>query len=130
MTDFLKMIPLLREQMTAGRWQSDIIKPITLILGMLFVAFLISLLVSEKYPWAPVMLGSLICLLIFLLVFAYVYCLFVDRDSLRSERHSISKLAIEHGVFGDSESGILSIEHEMVNPDTPQIENKNGKSIA
>jgi len=38
---------------------------------------------------------------------AYLYCLFADRDALRSETYSIQKLAIEKGFIGDSIIGIL-----------------------
>ena len=38
---------------------------------------------------------------------AFIYCLFVDRDALRSETYSIQKLAIEKGFVGDSSVGIL-----------------------
>jgi hypothetical protein len=33
-----------------------------------------------------------------------------DRDSLRSERYSIQKLAIEKEIVGDNISGVLSID--------------------
>ena len=45
-------------------------------------------------------------------VFAYIYLLLHDRDALRSEKYSIQKLAIEHGLVGDSETGIFNIDAE------------------
>lgn len=46
--------------------------------------------------------------------FAYVYCLLYDRDALRSERYSLQKMAIEHGMIGDSKTGPFS-ETELSN---------------
>lgn len=45
-----------------------------------------------------------------LYLFAYTYCLFKDRDALRTERYSIQKLAIEKGFVGDSLTGTLRHE--------------------
>jgi hypothetical protein len=41
---------------------------------------------------------------------AYFILLFVDRDALRSERFTLSKLAIEKSVTGDSLRGFAAIE--------------------
>jgi len=41
---------------------------------------------------------------------AYFVLLFVDRDALRSERFTLSKLAIEKSVTGDSLKGFVAIE--------------------
>ena len=38
---------------------------------------------------------------------AYIYLLIADRDALRSETFSLSKLAIEKGLVGDNISGLI-----------------------
>ena len=43
-------------------------------------------------------------------VFSYVYLLFKDRDALRSERFTLSKIAMEKGYYGDSLTGTLRHE--------------------
>ena len=43
-------------------------------------------------------------------ILAYIYLLFHDRDALRSEKYSLQKLAIERGLVGDSETGIIDID--------------------
>ena len=40
-------------------------------------------------------------------LFAYVFCLFKDRDALRSESFSLRKMEIEKGLYGDSDMGLV-----------------------
>jgi hypothetical protein len=40
-----------------------------------------------------------------------LFCLVRDRDALRSEKYALNKMAIEHGLLGDSASGIINVEH-------------------
>ena len=46
-------------------------------------------------------------LLLVVYVFSYVYLLFNDRDALRSERFTLSKMAIERSITGDSLRGFV-----------------------
>ena len=57
--------------------------------------------------------GSPIWLTIMLAVFffVYIYCLINDRDSLRSEKFTIQKLAIEKGIMGDDVTGIAPLSN-------------------
>lgn len=52
------------------------------------------------------------CTIVVIIVYisAYTYLLFHDRDALRSEKYSIQKLAIERGLVGDSEFGIIDMD--------------------
>ena len=43
---------------------------------------------------------------------AFSYCLVKDRDALRSETYSLHKIAIEHGLVGDSITGVIAPETE------------------
>jgi hypothetical protein len=57
------------------------------------------------------MLFAIMTVVTFILfIGAYIYCLFNDREALRSETYSIQKLAIERGFVGDSATGILPEE--------------------
>lgn len=46
-------------------------------------------------------------------LWAYLHCLLTDKDALRTEKYSIQKLAIEKGVYGDSNTGVLRPEPEI-----------------
>lgn len=41
---------------------------------------------------------------------SYIFLLFKDRDALRSESYSLSKMAIEHGLIGDNLTGLMEGE--------------------
>ena len=97
---------MLREQMNATLSRSDVLKPLAWLVGILATAT-IAALFSRPPDWVLValvvaLLGSTI-----LYGMAYVFCLFADRDALRSEKYSLHKMAIEHGLIGDSSSGIF-----------------------
>ena len=51
-----------------------------------------------------------------LYLFTYVYCLRNDPELLRSEKHSIQKLAIEKGFVGDSLHGIFELKNVSEHP--------------
>ena len=106
MADFLQLVSMLREQMNATLSRSDVLKPLAWLVGILATAT-IAALFSRPPDWVLValvvaLLGSTI-----LYGMAYVFCLFADRDALRSEKYSLHKMAIEHGLIGDSSSGIF-----------------------
>jgi hypothetical protein len=42
-----------------------------------------------------------------------VYCLINDRDALRSEKYSLNKMAVEHGLLGDSTAGVFDAKTIM-----------------
>ncbi|MGC2423442.1 MAG: hypothetical protein WA666_03695 [Nitrospirota bacterium] len=43
---------------------------------------------------------------------AYIYLLFNDRDALRSEVYTLSKMAIERGLMGDNITGLIEEPQE------------------
>ena len=44
---------------------------------------------------------------------AFVFLLITDRDSLRSEKYSLHKMAIEHGLIGDSTLGVIGEPRQL-----------------
>ena len=58
-----------------------------------------------------------------LYLFTYIFCLFTDKDALRSENYSISKLAIEKGIIGDNITGMVEPSSEEIKT----IENKSNE---
>jgi len=115
MADFLQLVSMLREQMNATLSRSDVLKPLAWLIGIL--AALTAVLAAAKAPewllvWAA---GSLVCTIV-LYGAAYTFCLLKDRDALRSERYTLHKMAIEHGVYGDSRIGLIEPD-----PNTPKL---------
>lgn len=62
---------------------------------------------NPKLYWLPILLSCLLILFLGIYAFSYLYCLLRNPDLLRSERYGIQKMAIQHGLLGDSESGLF-----------------------
>jgi len=60
----------------------------------------------------PFLIVTLVVVIVY--IGAYVFCLFKDREALRSETYSIQKLAIEKGYVGDSTAGLFKAEELVV----------------
>ena len=61
------------------------------------------------------LLAIFACLILTVYLFAYVYLMLKDRDALRSERFTLSKMAIERSITGDSLRGFSKIELDEEN---------------
>jgi ABC-type siderophore export system fused ATPase/permease subunit len=76
-------------------------------------------LIYLKAPhWLIVALAIMLGVLVILFVFAYLFLLFKNPDALRSEQYTLSKMALEKGLVGDSLSGL-----------SPYTENPHGRTI-
>jgi hypothetical protein len=71
---------------------------------------LIAARISGVPLWLLVLLGIAVGCTGLAFIVAYFILLFVDRDALRSEKFTLSKLAIEKSVTGDSLRGFAAIE--------------------
>jgi len=57
--------------------------------------------------WILILFGSFSSLTLILFGFSYIFFIFRDPDALRSEKYSLSKLAIEKGLVGDDIKGLF-----------------------
>lgn len=113
----INIIRHLLEKSDASGSKSTILKPLTWLLSILVGGLL--LLLSGNGPfWLSVFFSVLISVVILIYLFAYIYCLFKDRDALRSEKFSIQKMAIERGVYGDNLTGIQYSREENRLPES------------
>jgi hypothetical protein len=109
MADFLRLISTLREQMNATLSRSDILRPLAGLIGILMTAIIL-MIVAKGPEWLLILMSVVLIFSIVLYFFTYIFCLFRDRDALRSEKYSLQKMAIEHGLLGDSTSGTFEPE--------------------
>jgi hypothetical protein len=73
--------------------------------------------VESKAPnWMLIYFATLATCAAVLYLAAFIFCLFNDRDALRSETYSIQKLAIEKGFVGDSSVGVLDERNQLKLP--------------
>ncbi len=111
MADFLQVISMMREQTNATLSRSDVLKPLAWLIGMLATATVV--MVLDKPPeWLLIALVVILILCVILYGCAYVFCLLKDPDALRSEKYVLHKMAIEHGVYGDSRIGLIESSAE------------------
>lgn len=108
----------LLQKSDASGSKSTILKPLTWFLSIIVTGILV-LLRANAPSWLITFFSVIMALVVLLFLFVYVFCLFRDRDALRSEKFSIQKLAIEKGLYGDDLSGIYIAR----SPNTQQTDN-------
>jgi hypothetical protein len=81
-------------------------------LGWLIALLLPATIFASRYgtdKWLVVMFAVLDCLAILVYIAAYIFFALKDPEQLRSEKYSIQKMAIQHGIIGDDISGFIKI---------------------
>ena len=81
--------------MSATLSRSDVLKPLAWLIGIVAFA-LAAALFGHAQQWVLITLIAVLVLCVILYLGAYFYCLFFDKDALRSETYSLNKMAIEH----------------------------------
>ncbi len=99
------------EQASAKGTKATVLKPLGWMM-LILVSATLSSFYFKTPKWVGLMFGGFAGLTMFLYLVAYLFCLFTDRDALRSETYSIQKLAIEKGFVGDSLVGKISLNNE------------------
>ena len=112
MSDFLRLVSTLREQMQADLSRTDVLRVLLwpiLILTLIFI----SGLYAHAPNWALIGVAGFAGLFMVIYAIAFVFLLITDRDSLRSEKYSLHKMAIEHGLIGDSTLGVIGEPRQL-----------------
>ncbi len=108
-----RIIQSFLHQATEQGSRSTVLKPLGWMMSILVAAT-----IAAFYFSTPAWVGGLFAIFaactMALYLFAYVYCIFKDRDALRSETYSIQKLAIEKGFVGDSLQGVIELQEGVV----------------
>lgn len=128
MTAFLQIVSALKEQMHATLSRSDVLRPLAWLIGLLLTG-VVAVAIGKAPEWLLVLLASLLVGCILLYGVAYVYCLMLkDPDLLRSEKYSLQKMAIEHGLIGDNHVGLFEENDKVEKPSTAQITKPSGRT--
>lgn len=105
----IKLIRDFLQKTNSGASRSSALKPLGMLICMLLSATLISSYMdTPEWIIKPLFFCTIVIIIVY--VSAYIYLLFCDRDALRSEKYSIQKLAIERGLVGDSEIGMIDMD--------------------
>lgn len=112
---------------TASR--TDALKPLVYAMGVLLTAA-VGFVFGKAPAWLLIVTVILLSVTVVVYIVAFVFCLLSNPDLLRSETYGLQKMAIERGVFGDSQTGLMdpSEEENRVTGPTPLIgtESQNG----
>ena len=103
MVEFIQQY--LQQAQTHGS-RSTVVTPIAWLLALLLPAFLTSIQLAAP-SWATILLGGLVCTVILTFLVAYAYFAVTLPDALRSEKFTLTKLAIEHSSKGDDIVGLV-----------------------
>ncbi|MCX6256815.1 MAG: hypothetical protein NTW49_02790 [Bacteroidia bacterium] len=101
--------------------KSTVLKPLTWFISII-IGGLILLIKIDAPLWVVIMFSIVMGIVIIVFLFSYLYCLFTDRDAIRSEKYSIQKMAIEKGLYGDNITGLF--------PANDRKELRNGKKVS
>ena len=96
--------------MIATLSRSDALKPLAWLILTLTTTSVLLVYVAGP-AWLLIVAAGLLAAAIALYFIAFSFCL-KDRDALRSETYSLHKIAIEHGLTGDSITGVITVGAE------------------
>jgi hypothetical protein len=91
-----------------GQSRSSVINPLQWTMVPLLFA-LLAVLLAHGPTWLLLFFAGLICLVVLLLLGAYIYFMIKNPDALRSETYSLARTAIEKPLLGDSLSGLREV---------------------
>jgi hypothetical protein len=106
----IELFRSLLQQATAQGSRANALNPLAWAFALALSALLVAARISTAPQWLLVLLGVAVAGTGLAFLVAYFILLFVDRDALRSERFTLSKLAIEKSVTGDSLRGFAALE--------------------
>jgi len=88
--------------------RSSVLVPLHWTLGMLLVSLLV-LVIFHSAAWILVCVVGALGVVLLTTLFFYVYFGFTEPTHLRSETHSLMKMAMEKGYFGDSDNSFVEM---------------------
>lgn len=117
------------QQASAQGARSTALNPLLWSLGSLLSALMVSVHLRGDL-WLVATTAAMVGANLLVLLFSYLYLLTRDRDALRSERFTLSKMAIEKSLTGDTLSGfrMLELDDEAASAPTSQGGTLGGQS--
>lgn len=103
--------------MQAELTRTDALRPLIWPIAGLLIA-ITGALTAHAPAWLLVVLVSAVGIALIVYVGAFIYFAAKDPDALRSEKYKLQKLAIEHGLYGDSAIGLIDAKQTAASDDT------------
>lgn len=92
-------------QASAKGARSTALHSLQWVLGILLSAIPVCAFIKTP-AWVIIFVSSAVAVCLVTFIGAYIYLLFNNPDALRSETFTLSKMAIEKGLIGDSLAGL------------------------
>lgn len=107
----IELLSSFLQRATASGAKSTVLTELKWFAGIAFAALLLAAQMSTP-SWILIGISAVAGLVSLLFLSAYIYFAIRSPDSLRSERFTLSKMAIERSIKGDNLSG-------LIDPDKP-----------
>jgi len=78
--------------------------------------------------WALITLSVLLVVTVSIYLISYIFYAIKNPDALRSEKYTLSKMAIEKNLIGDDKSGLIEVGEYENPPVSPALPNKKESS--
>jgi hypothetical protein len=115
------------DQANIGQSRSSVLNPIQWLLVILLAGTCLCLLAHSPL-WLMIVLGVGIALALLLFFGAYIYFGKTNSDALRSESYSLTKLAIQNRLLGDSLTGVREVPTTAEAPDALIVSETTGRA--
>lgn len=103
-----ELIRAFLSQASATGEKSTALQPLGVLSGTLILGLVLAPIWNAPI-WSLVVLAVLLCCTVVLYLASYTYFAFKNPDALRSEKFTLSKMAIEKNLIGDNTSGLLEV---------------------
>lgn len=127
MPDFFHFLQTFQEHLKAEFSRTDVLRALIWPIGGLLIA-LSAAFYAHAPEWLLIAFFVLLCLFLMLYGGAYIFFAATDPDALRSERYKLQKMAIEQGLYGDSQHGFVEASELNTSSDitdvAPMLEQK------
>lgn len=112
LTELFKMYS---QHAVARESRSTVLQPLVWLIPILTPSLVLSGIYGIPF-WIQLFLACSLGLILILFIGSYIYFIKSDPDYLRSERFSLSKMAIERNILGDSKVGFEMFENAQLHP--------------
>lgn len=110
-------------QASSSGSRSTALQPLGWLCGILTSGLVIA--ASWRVPeWALISLTSLLCVTVTIYLMSYIFYAIKNPDALRSEKYTLSKMAIEKNLIGDDKTGLIEVGEYENPPIYPALPNK------
>lgn len=124
-----KFFESLLRQAQIGQSRSSVINPLQWALVIGLFALLTAVLEPHVPTWLPIFLAFVVGIIVVLLICAYIFFMLKDPDSLRSEKYSLMKTAIEKHFIGDDLTGLREVIRTIDGVETKLLDSRDAGNI-